>query len=639
MLTVTRSEYNPLLRPNWEHTFEAAAAFNGCPVKTGSGKSVALLYRALSEPQFYEGVELMLSVVGKAESKDGVRFTKTTPFIVPEESWERYGCEDPRVTKIGENYYIFYTALSTFPFGPDGITIGLAITSDLKKIREKHHITQFNSKAMTLFPKKIGGKFVALLSVNTDRPPSTIALAFFDEESDMWSEEYWQSWYADLPSHAMHLSKRIGDHVEIGAPPLETSRGWLLVYSHIYHYGTREQVFGIEAVLLDKKNPQKILGRTQTPLIMPHENYELYGMVDNITFPSGALIEGDDLHIYYGAADTTVCRATTSLSRLIEDMTQPEGEIVFDRAKENPILVPIPEHPWEDKAVFNPAAFFEDGKIHLVYRAMGHEDTSVMGYAVLSDIATVEERLPEPIYGPRELFEQKQRPGNSGCEDARITRIDNTYFMCYTAFDAVNPPRVAMTSISVNAFKERRFNEWTTPVLISSPGTDDKDAAIFPEKINGQYVFLHRFQPNIDLCFVEHLIELDGKHFLPRNPILRPRPGMWDDLKIGISSTPLKTKRGWLLLYHGVSSEDHRYSVGAALLDLKDPEKVLGRTDAPIFSPEMPYEKEGIVPNVVFPCGSVIIGSKLIIYYGGADTVIGVATISLAKLLTHILRD
>ena len=262
-----------------------------------------------------------------------------------------------------------------------------------------------------------------------------------------------------------------------------------------------------------------------------------------------------------------------------------------------------------------------------------------MGYAVLSDIATVEERLPEPIYTPRELFEQKLNPGNSGCEDPRITKMENTYFMCYTAFDAINPPRVAMTSISVNAFKERRFDEWTTPVLISSPGIDDKDAAIFPEKINGQYVFLHRFQPNIDLCFVKHLSELDGKNFLPRNPIMRPRPGMWDDLKIGISSTPLKTKKGWLLLYHGVSSEDHRYRVGAALLDLKDPEKVIGRTDAPLFTPEMPYELEGVVPNVVFPCGSIIMGSKLVIYYGGADTVIGVATISLAKLLSHILKD
>ncbi len=639
MLSVIRSSSNPILRPNWEHAFEAAATFNGCPVKTGSGKSVSLLYRALSEPQFYEGVELMLSVIGKAESKDGVHFPKTAPFILPEESWERYGCEDPRVTRLGGKYYVFYTALSTYPFSPEGITVGLAVSTDLKTIQEKHHVTHFNSKAMTLFPKKINGKFAALLSVNTDRPPSTIALAFFDKESDMWSEAYWRNWYADIGNHAVHLSKRTGDHVEIGAPPLETTKGWLLIYSHIYHYGTPAQVFGIEAVLLDKSDPRKIIGRTQTPIIMPQENYELYGMVDNITFPSGAYIEGDDLHIYYGAADTTVCRATTPLARLLQDMTQGEGTLLFDRAKENPILVPLPDHDWEDKAVFNPAAFLEDGKIHLVYRAMGHEDTSVMGYAILSDISTVEERLPEPIYVPRELFEQKLNPGNSGCEDPRITKMGDTYYMCYTAFDAVHPPRVAMTSISVNAFKERRFDEWTTPVLISSPGIDDKDAALFPEKINGQYVFLHRFQPNIDLCFVKHLSELDGKNFLPRNPIMRPRPGMWDDLKIGISSTPLKTKKGWLLLYHGVSSEDHRYRVGAALLDLKDPEKVIGRTDAPLFTPEMEYELEGIVPNVVFPCGSIILGSKLVIYYGGADTVIGVATISLAKLLTHILRD
>lgn len=636
MLHVKRSEENPLLLPDSQNYWEDLAAFNGSPLK--EKQTVHMLYRALGHPELIAGAFLPLSTIGHASSKDGIHFGKHSQFIIPEEAWEIYGCEDPRITKLGDSYYIFYTALATFPFTPAGITVGLAITDDLKTIREKHHVTPFNSKAMTLFPEKINGKFAALLSVNTDQPPSTIALATFDTEEDIWSKKHWTTWYKHLPEHALDLRKQLGDHVEIGAAPIKTKEGWLLIYSHIYRYGTPGQVFGIEAVLLNLEDPRVIIGRTKTPLLVPQEEYEHYGMIPNIVFPSGAYLEKDDLHIYYGAADTTVCRATLSLSALIREMLHTENPIRFERAPENPILSPIPEHAWESKMVFNPAAIYdEDGVTHLIYRAMGADDTSVFGYARSKDGIHIDERFPEPIYVPREDFEQKYHPGNSGCEDARISRIGDTYYMCYTAFDGNNPPRVALTEISVRDFHTRRFDRWSTPVLISPPGIDDKDASLFPEKINEHYVFLHRIQPSIDLNYVESLEHLGDDHFLIRNPIMLPRIGMWDDLKIGLSSSPIKTKHGWLLLYHGVSSIDHAYRVGAALLDLKHPEKVIGRTQSPIFEPEMPYEKEGIVPNVVFPCGSVIIGKKLIIYYGGADTVIGVASIELASLMKELL--
>lgn len=636
MLHVKRSEENPLLLPDSQNYWEDLATFNGSPLK--EKQTVHILYRALGHPELIAGVFLPLSTIGHASGKDGVHFGKHTQFIVPEEPWETYGCEDPRITKLGESYYVFYTALSTFPFTPEGITVGLAITDDLKTVREKHHVTPFNSKAMTLFPEKINGKFAALLSINTDQPPSTIALATFEHEADIWSKKHWTAWYKKLPEHALNLSKQPGDHVEIGAAPIKTKEGWLLVYSHIYRYGTPGQVFGIEAVLLDLEDPRVIIGRTKTPLLVPQEEYEHYGMIPNIVFPSGAYVEKDDLHIYYGAADTTVCRATLSLSDLLHEMLRTTSPLHFERAPENPILSPVPEHAWESKMVFNPAAIYDESNVtHLVYRAMGADDTSVFGYARSNDGIHIDERFPEPIYIPRENFELKYHPGNSGCEDARISRIGETYYMCYTAFDGINPPRVALTEISVRDFHAYRFDRWSKPILISPPGIDDKDASLFPEKINGQYVFLHRIQPSIDLNYIENLKYFDGKHYLIRNPIMLPRIGMWDDLKIGLSSTPIKTKHGWLLLYHGVSSIDHAYRVGAALLDLKHPEKVIGRTQSPIFEPEMPYEKEGIVPNVVFPCGAVIIGKNLIIYYGGADTVIGVASIELASLMKELL--
>jgi len=637
MIHIIRSAENPVLLPDSSHAWEDMAAFNGSPVH--EKRSVHLFYRALGHPEYHDGAFLPLSIIGHTRSSDGIHFGRHTPFITPEEPWERYGCEDPRVTKLGDTFYIFYTALSTFPFSPEGITVGLATTKDLKTIDAKHHITPFNSKAMTLFPEKINGKFAALLSVDTDQPPTHIALALFENESDMWSENYWNEWYADVENHTLDLHKLPGDHIEIGSSPLLTKHGWLLIYSHIYNYGTSEQVFGIEAVLLDIENPRHIIGQTKSPMLVPQEEYERYGMIPNIIFPSGAYIDDDDLHIYYGAADTTICRATVSLNDILDDLLAPPSSLRFERSPENPILSPISEHAWEDKMVFNPAALLEEDGVHLIYRAMGHEDTSVFGYAKLDTESgtKVIERFSEPIYIPRADFEQKYHPGNSGCEDPRITRIGNTYYLCYTAFDGINPPRIALSSISAKDFLERHFEQFSDPILISSPHVDDKDAALFPEKIRGHYVIIHRLQPSIDLNYVSDLSVFDGKNFLTRNPILQPRIGMWDDLKIGLSSTPLKTDHGWLMLYHGVSSADNAYRVGAALLDLKHPEKVIGRTDTPLFEPEMPYEKEGVIPNVVFPCGSVIKDGRIIIYYGGADTVIGVASVSLQAVLDELL--
>lgn len=635
MYSLLRSSENPLILPHSQTPWESLAAFNGSPIK--EGRHIHMFYRALAHPEMHAGALLPLSTIGHAISNDGVHFDEYKQFIVPEEEWERYGCEDPRVTRLGDTFYIFYTALATYPFSPAGITVGLAISKDLKSVTSKHHVTPFNSKAMTLFPEKINGKIMALLSVNTDQPPATIALASFEKEEDMWSPDYWNDWYRALPEHGLDLHTQENDHVEIGAAPLKTKKGWLLVYCHIYHYGQSNQIFAIEAVLLDLNNPQKILGRTPTPIMVPQEEYEHYGMIPDIIFPSGAYIEKDDLHIYYGAADTTVCRATVSLSSLLREISAPESSLRFERAEENPLLGPIEEHEWEAMAVFNPAAVYTDKKVHIIYRAMGYDGTSRFGYAVSKDGVHIDERLSEPIYGPRESFEQKKNPGNSGCEDARFTQFGDTYYVCYTAFDAVNPPRVAMTSISVQDFLDRKFTHFTKPILLSDAEIDNKDAALFPEKIDGQYVFIHRVQPSIHLNYIKDLSDFDGEHFFVKRPILSPRINMWDDLKIGLSSTPIKTKKGWLLIYHGVSSRDSTYRVGAALLDLKHPEKVIGRTRSPLLEPEMSYEKEGIVPNVVFPCGSIVVGKKLIIYYGGADRVIGKASLDLAALLKELV--
>lgn len=634
-----RSPENPILLPETKNSWESAAAFNPSVVEF-AGKTI-LLYRAQSSPQKVNGQTLSLSSIGIAMSADGTRFKNKRPLITPSEDWDKFGCEDPRVTKIGSKFYIFYTALSEYPFRPEGIRVGLAITKDFKTIESKHLITPFNAKAMCLFPAKINGKFAALLTANTDRPPAKICLALFDKLEDLWSKKYWDEWYKNLDSHAIQISKNTADQVEVGAVPIKVSFGlkpaWMLIYSHIENYFTPRPIFTIRALALDSKDPKKVLGKTETTLLFPEEEYEIYGAVPNIVFPSGAIVKKKDLWVYYGAADTTCAVAKIKLADVVDEIHH-SIKIKLERYNKNPILSPVKENGWESRAVFNPAAIYEEGVVRIVYRAMSEDNTSTFGYAESKNGLDISLRLKEPIYVPREDFEAKKTGGaNSGCEDPRITRIGDTLYMCYTAYDSVNPPRVALTSISLADFLAKKWN-WSKPLLISPPGESDKDAALFPKKINGKYAFLHRLGSDIWIDYADNL-DFQNNKWLGGKVLMSPRAARWDSKKIGIASPPIPTKHGWLLLYHGISKDGTYYRAKASLLDLKDPSIVLARTTSAIIEPEMDYEKEGEVRNVVFPCGAVILKDKLVVYYGGADKFVGVASIKLDILLKELLYE
>jgi len=481
---------------------------------------------------------------------------------------------------------------------------------------------------MVLFPEKINGKYVAMLSAHTDEPPVITALAEFDSLDQMWSEQYWKQWHDHIEDHRIVLRRSDKDQVEIGSAPIKTKDGWLLVYSYIRNYFSDNKVFGIEALLLDLENPSKIIARTSGPLLVPEEIYEEFGYVPNVVFPSGCFISGKRLFIYYGATDTTGCRASVNLEDLLTSMKR---EPVFERSGQNPILKPIAKKPWESKAVFNPAAIEIKGNTYIIYRSMGNNDTSVMGLAISKNGKDIVERLYEPIYVPRAPFEQKTHPGNSGCEDPRITRIGNTLHMFYAAFDGTNPPGVAATSIAVKDFLERKWNNWSEPAIVTPAGIDNKDACLFPEKIKGRHFVFHRAHNHICLDPVRSL-DFAIDTIVSFTPIVGPRPGMWDSQKVGIAAPPIRTKKGWLLLYHGVSDEGI-YRVGAILLGLKDPTIVLGRTTDFIFEPEAEYEKNGQVSQVVFPCGVVNRKGTLFMYYGGGDSVVGLATAKLDRIL------
>jgi predicted GH43/DUF377 family glycosyl hydrolase len=307
----------------------------------------------------------------------------------------------------------------------------------------------------------------------------------------------------------------------------------------------------------------------------------------------------------------------------------------------NPILAPIRGHQWEEKFVFNPGVIRLDGKVHILYRACGEDEVSRVGLAISADGFNIDERLEEPVFGPEHDWEKR------GCEDPRLIQIDGDIHMLYTAYDSV-VAQIAMASIRVEDFLDRRWDRWTKHGLVF-PGFVNKDAALFPEPFDGRYVMHHRIEPSIWSIFSDDLMPpwpSEGHRIL-----LGPGVGMaWDGFKIGGGSQPIKTKHGWLLVYHGV---DHLwvYRLGVMLVDLDDPSRLLYRSPGPVLEPEESYElgvEGSYVPNVVFTCGAVPKVDKavlddedeILVYYGGADTVTCVASAKVSELLpVEVLQE
>ncbi|MBU1966800.1 hypothetical protein KKH50_00720 [Patescibacteria group bacterium] len=639
-ITVTRSPHNPLLRPNPELLWEAVAAFN--PSVLVENNQYHMVYRALSAQQNYEEQVLNLSTIGLTTSANEAEFNSSPhrQLIIPSETFDHYGCEDPRLTKIDGEYFICYTGLSAWPPSAESIKIAVALSDDLKTIKEKHLVTPFNAKAMALFPEKINGQYVAILTVNTDQPPAQIAIVRFDHKEQIWDPDFWHKWHLHLEEHILFLPRFNTDHVEVGAVPVKTSEGWILVYSHIQNYLQPEKrIFGIEAVLLDLVNPQKIIGRTTEPLLQPALKYELEGMIENVIFPSGAAIVDDEFKIYYGAADTVGAEASVKLNVFLSLLKNSDaGEVLkFHKFRDNPILTPREDQPWQAQAVFNSAALYENDQFYLLFRAMSWDNTSTIGCAVSDDGFNFAQLTHGPIYVPRMEFESKSRPNDfSGCEDPRLTKFGDHIYMFYTAYDGQHPPRVALTSIKESDFWAHNWL-WEEPVLISDSQVDNKNACLFPDKINDKFVILHRTAGHeIAIDFINELSDLKENCSLEKEAAIGPRTNEWDSSKIGIAGPPLKTEKGWLLIYHGVSKFDQNYRLGYMILDLNDPFHVLYRTKYPILEPQMEFEKKGIVDNVVFSCGAVEKDGLVYLYYGGADKVMCVATMEMKKLLEVI---
>ena len=297
------------------------------------------------------------------------------------------------------------------------------------------------------------------------------------------------------------------------------------------------------------------------------------------------------------------------------------------RLSDQPVLAPIPEHPWEQAAVFNCAVTLHEGKIHMFYRASDRDFavlnrptpeeeikfTSSFGHAVSEDgINFIRE--DQPIYagqGEQEAW---------GVEDPRLSKIDDTFYMVYTAFGGKSwdNHKIALAS-------SKDLRTWQRHgVLLDEP---NKDGGLLEEKVDGKYLLFHRRVPHIWTA-----LSSDLKNWHDHKILMETIPGGWESFKIGIAGPPVRIRQGYLLIYHAVD-DSRTYRLAAALLDGEDPTKVVRRLPEPILEPELEWEREGYVPNVVFSCGQVIKDDFLYVYYGAADKVIGAAGIELNKIV------
>ena len=334
------------------------------------------------------------------------------------------------------------------------------------------------------------------------------------------------------------------------------------------------------------------------------------------------------------------------------------------RYSSNPILSPNSDNDWESLVTTNPAAWYDEKneEVILLYRAAGkdREHKRHIGMAKSKDGYNFTRVSDVPVFSP-----SLDGIDAAGVEDPRLVKFGEYYYMTYAAipftFGQYWTPlesRLDLQKTFPEDFPEpfksghivtclamtQDFKKWIRMGPMTQRDIVDHDVLIFPEKINDKYVIIHRpskifpelgiTSPSIWISSTDDLLTLKDSKLLAK-----PEKD-WEFYKIGGNAPPLKTPHGWLLLYHGVGA-DRMYRVGAMLLDLEDPSKVISRTSEAILEPEDDWEIKGHHNwgGVVFPCGNIIMNNKLLVYYGGADKYVGIAYCELDEIIDNLLSQ
>lgn len=350
-----------------------------------------------------------------------------------------------------------------------------------------------------------------------------------------------------------------------------------------------------------------------------------------------------NLIIYIGLAIVLIAATIAFLYKL-----SPQAHKLFSllRHQVNPIISPTPGSEWDEVGTFNPAAVMDDeGNVHLVYRAVGSDGVSRFGYAKSVDGKDFSERSPYPIFAMQKLraAPQKYEPamypsGGSwgGSEDPRMVKIGDKIYTTFNSFDSWDCIRVGLMSIKEEDFLEGKW-KWTRPALISPPKQRHKNWVLFPEKINGKYVVLHSISPKIEIAYVDSLDSFEASGTVIRSwvgaRVDLPERETWDTWLRSPGPPPIKTEKGWLLLYHAIEKhEPGKYKLGAMLLELNDPTRIIAASPGPILHSENWYENDW-KPGIIYACGAVVKSDDLMVYYGGGDKHVCIAHTPLNELL------
>ena len=312
-----RSPQNPVLQADPKHRWEGGAVFN--PGAVMDDKCVIhLFYRAVRAGYVKKkeyGYDNYVSVIGHATSQDGVHFVERKPWIGLGETFDRFSCEDARITRLDGEYLITYTGLTSPAFTWKGYRPVLASSPDLSVV-EKHGVLgpDMENKDVVIFPERINGKVVVLQRIGTD-----IQIIYYESKEHLkkgYDAVYWERYLRHLGRHVVLRRKFRWEAMKVGAgpPPIKTERGWLLVY----HGVDKRNVYRAGVAILDADNPQRIIRRAPCPILTPQEDYERFGDIPNVVFPTGAVVKDGRLMLYYGAADRCCCLASCSLDELLE---------------------------------------------------------------------------------------------------------------------------------------------------------------------------------------------------------------------------------------------------------------------------------------------------------------------------------
>ena len=304
-------------------------------------------------------------------------------------------------------------------------------------------------------------------------------------------------------------------------------------------------------------------------------------------------------------------------------------ELRFHLLTDRPVLIPDPAKDWESGGVFNPAVIKNGADYIMIYRAFGRDKISRLGYAQSED-GILWHKHPQPIIEP----DPGDRQENRGMEDPRMVKLNGSYYITYTAAESF-PARKSWrwrTEIRILETEDFKKIGKIIPSLRGIGAKNDKDAVLFPAKVDNQYWLLHRVVPDVHIARSANLVSWEE-----RGAVLKNRQDGWSYIKVGAAAPPLLTEHGWLMLYHGVR-KDRSYALGVALLDAADPTKLTHLLPYPVFEPERDYELVGVVPKVVFGTSMLEINGAFWVYYGAADRVIGVAAIDKKMLLDKLVQ-